>query len=255
MTGEPTNTQPGRFERVVADLAGRRLVWVAVIATVVAMPLVKAFTAKLPDPPPKLRQIPAFELTNQDGAPYGTRQLDGKLWVANFIYTSCGTVCPKLTATLAEVKHRARNLRGVVEFVSFSVDPRRDTPSVLAAYAKRAKARGDWNFLTGSVGDVTRVVKEGFGLGVGRHEAQASSLVEQGASPDPAAELFEISHGEKLVLVDKDLWIRGSYSIDPSSIDRLLLDIGLIANLEGVGVDPMNPFGGKLPASASQPQR
>jgi protein SCO1/2 len=236
---------PGALERFVSNLVGSRLFWLGFIALVVSLPIAKALTTKLPPAPPKLRQVPEFTLTDQDGRPFGSAQLAGRLWVANFIYTSCGSVCPRLTQAMAEVKHRARNLKGVVSLVSFTVDPEHDTPAVLNAYVEKNHARGDWSFLTGSLDNLRSLVTDGFRLGTGRHggpvplDEPEPSLQE--VDTNAAAKLFEVAHGEQLLLVDKDRWVRGSYSPDTSGLNRLMHDMGYIANLEGYVVTNFDP--------------
>src|SRR5205823_2030054 len=70
-------------------------------------------------------------------APYGSEDLRGRVWVANFIFTSCTSSCPRLTSKMAIVQRRARNTDESVHLVSFSVDPDNDTPARLAAYAEQ----------------------------------------------------------------------------------------------------------------------
>lgn len=253
MGHDPETRQRSAFERRAAALTGSRIFWAAFVAVVVSLPIAKALTAKLPPAPPKLRQIPAFRLTDQDGRPFGSAELQGKLWVVNFIYTSCGTICPRLTHAMAEVKHRARNLKGVVAFVSITVDPSHDTPEVLAAYVEKNHARGDWSFLTGSPSDVRTLVLGGFGLGLGKHgglagsRARSESLVED--EPDASSELFEVAHGQQLLLVDKDRYVRGSYAPDASGLNRLMQDLGFVSNMEGYSA------AGTAAAPSSRPNR
>ena len=91
----------------------------------------------MPPPLPVLGEVPAFRLTSQDGRPYGSEELRGKVWVANFIFTSCTSSCPRLTSKMAIVQRRIRNTDESVHLVSFSVDPDNDTPARLAAYAEQ----------------------------------------------------------------------------------------------------------------------
>lgn len=247
MPYDPENHEPAAAERTLSRLVGSRLFWVALIAVVVSLPIAKALTTKLPPAPPKLRQVPEFTLIDQDGGSFGTAQLAGRLWVANFIYTSCASVCPRLTQAMAEVKHRARNLKGVVSFISFTVDPEHDTTAVLNAYVEKNHARGDWSFLTGSLESVRTVVIDGFRLGFARHggvglqpmDEPSPSLEE--ADTGAAAKLFDVAHGQQLLLVDKDRWVRGSYAPDTAGLNRLLHDMGYIANLEGYVVTRFDP--------------
>jgi len=231
MPYDPANHQPNAFERRISALVGSRLFWCAVVLGAVAIPLGKALQTELPAVPPKIRQIPNFTLLDQDGKPFGAEQLRGKLWVANFVYTSCSTVCPKLTKAMQTVQYRARNMKGFVHLASFTVDPKHDTPPVLYDFAKRnhALGNGDWSFVTGELEPLRQLVKHGFGLGMDRHDDADVGVI---VAKDPAMELFDISHGQQLVLVDPEMWIRGLYDPDKPGLDRLLCDMGLVANVE-----------------------
>lgn len=84
---------------------------------------------------PELWPVPAFSYLDQHGATVTPETLKGKVWVANFIFTQCRTVCPLLTAKMVQLQ---RVLAGTpVHFVSFSVDPAHDTPEVLKAYSEK----------------------------------------------------------------------------------------------------------------------
>lgn len=250
MAHNPEDRKPGKVERVIADLAGRRSVWIAIMALAIGLPLARALNTKLEPPPARVRQIPDFTLINQDHKPFGTEQLRGKLWVANFIFTSCPTVCPRLTNALSKVRKRSKNMNGAIQFISISVDPKHDTPEVLSDYIVKNKARGDWNFLTGNASDIRKLVIDGFRIGMGAHNHPRESAITKDSpiearAHDEATELLEAAHGQQLVLVDKDLWIRGFYNPDDDGLDRLMHEIILIAGQEGVeihGLDPTVPF-------------
>jgi protein SCO1/2 len=148
---------------------------------------------------PVLGTVPAFTLTDATGATVTTESLRGKVWVADFIFTSCPDVCPLLSTHMAEVQaHYAPAAGGPdtgVRLVSFSVDPGTDTPPVLAAYGARFGADpARWSFLTGPIDMIKPVVVDGFKMMLERVEAPAGAV-----SPAPATVL----HGERFVVVDK----------------------------------------------------
>lgn len=92
-----------------------------------------------------------FSATSQDNKPYGLKDLEGKIWVADFIFTNCADVCPPMTANMAKLQKMVKdeNLKNV-EFVSFSVDPTVDTPEKLSNYANQYGVDfKNWKFLTG----------------------------------------------------------------------------------------------------------
>ncbi len=108
---------------------------------------------------PVMWEAPAFSLTNQEGKAFSSEDLKGEPYIADFIYTSCPGQCPVMTATLSRLQAK---LPAGLRIVSFSVDPDHDTPAVLAAYAKVARAdTGRWNFLTGPK---SAIFNEGVGM-------------------------------------------------------------------------------------------
>lgn len=97
-------------------------------------------------------EVQDFTFTNQDGQQVSKSDLEGKFWVADFIFTNCSTVCPPMTSNMAKLQEQLKKagLEEDVQLVSFSVDPKNDTPKALKSYAK---ARGgtfeNWDLLTG----------------------------------------------------------------------------------------------------------
>jgi protein SCO1/2 len=77
----------------------------------------------------------------------------------NFIFTTCTTICPVMTATFAQMRRALGPDAGRVRLVSISIDPEYDRPQVLKSYGERFGAGGDWSFLTGDSGDVQRVLR------------------------------------------------------------------------------------------------
>ncbi|MEH7113489.1 lipoprotein [Neobacillus niacini] len=92
-----------------------------------------------------------FSAVTEENIPFEKKNLDGKIWVADFIFTNCADVCPPMTANMTKLQKMVADeeLKNV-EFVSFSVDPTIDTPEILSAYAKNFGLNTDnWTFLTG----------------------------------------------------------------------------------------------------------
>jgi len=93
--------------------------------------------------------IPAFNLINEKGQKFSSSSLKGKIYVASFFFTRCGTICPKITGQLSRVQDTF-NKDPDLKLISISVDPAFDHPEKLQAYAKRFDANeGQWTFLTG----------------------------------------------------------------------------------------------------------
>jgi protein SCO1/2 len=179
------------------------------------------WSLKTPVPPklPVLASIPSFRLTDQSGRPFGTIELEGKAWVASFIFTRCATICPAITARMARIQDRTRNLGASFHLVSFSVDPEYDTPERLQAYARAHRASPRlWSFLTGPEAQVKEAVVEGLKVSMGREKGDDGRL--EG-----------IFHGSHFVLVDQRGRVRGYYdSEDADAVDRVVRDAGLLAN-------------------------
>jgi len=171
--------------------------------------------------PPMLFQLPPFQLVSHRGQPFGTAQLAGKVWIANFIFTSCPSICPKLTREMAKVQSLVEELGDEVHLVSFSVDPQNDTPEKLAAYAARHGAGPRWSFLTGPLDRVEEAVKKGFKLAMDRQVIR----VKEGRAE---RELFDITHGTRMVLLDRGAGIRGYYEANDAGIARLVADARLL---------------------------
>jgi protein SCO1/2 len=166
----------------------------------------------------QLGSVPAFSLTDQHGKPFGSVDLAGKPWVANFVFTRCPSVCPLLTAKFKALQGKLGDVPDA-QFVSFSVDPEHDTPAVLAAYAQKYQAGARWHFLTGALDAIEKTVVAGFKIHVG--EATPSES-------DPS--LVEIMHGEHFVLIDGRGGIRGYYRAEAAELTQLAVDLRALSN-------------------------
>ena len=164
---------------------------------------------------PVLSQVPAFEFVDQTGAAFGARELDGRLWVANFIFTRCPNVCPKFTAKMATVQDRSASVLPGLTLVSFTVDPENDTPEVLQAYAQKHHADGArWHFLRGERAELEKVVRDGM-----------LQPMQQGDGVD----LNTVVHGSYFALVDGQRKVRGIYRFsDADAVDALLRDARIL---------------------------
>jgi len=152
--------------------------------------------------------VPDFQLTNQNGQPFGSAQLSGKIWIADFIYTTCPGPCPMISGRMSELQKPLDKTD--VHLVSFSVDPEKDTPEVLRAYADKLQAEpGHWDFLTGAKSAIYNLSHDGFKLAVSDgSEAQGIPV-----------------HSTRMVLVDRHGQIRGYYdATEPEAITKLLAD-------------------------------
>ncbi|ARA96653.1 SCO family protein [Geobacillus thermodenitrificans] len=157
------------------------------IMMIAAVCLLAACGKTIPDA--KNWPVADFTFVDQSGEPFGLRDLKGKIWVADFVFTNCETVCPPMTANMAKLKKKAEEKGLDVEFVSFSVDPEVDTPEKLTAYAKQfTDDLANWHFLTGySQTEINELAQKSF-----------KTIVQKPANDD------QVIHGTNFYLVGPD---------------------------------------------------
>jgi protein SCO1/2 len=150
--------------------------------------------------------VPDFKLTDQSGRAFDSKaELDGKVWLASFIFTTCNGPCPRMTAQFREIRDAARELPDF-RLVSITIDPARDTPEVLNAYSRAYGAEpSHWAFLTGPAPELNRLSQDTFKLG------KVDGTLE---------------HSTRFVLIDRKGRIRGYYdSREKEGLPELLKDI------------------------------
>lgn len=165
-------------------------------------------------------RLPPFSLIDQDSQRITQTVTAGKIHIADFFFTRCGTICPKIASQLTRVQDIFRQQPDVV-LLSFSVDPTFDKPQQLKAFAQKHEAiRGKWYFLTGNKSQIYKLATDGYFLPV----------VDAGVKAGNPDETF--IHSEKLVLVDKEGIIRGFYDgTDPKDVDRLILETRVLLDM------------------------
>ena len=193
----------------------RRLMrlWVGLLGMALVAALVVASTDPKPTPPEDYGMVPEFALKSHLDREFGTANLRGNIWVANFIFTRCKTVCPIFSTKMAELQGRIAEVGHDVQLVSFSVDPDYDTPAVLAQYATQFTAQaGRWHFLTGPYQAIRSVVVDGMKM-----------YIQDAESVDRPEDLM---HGSHFVLVDGEHTIRGFYNVNNAdTLDKVMEDI------------------------------
>ena len=141
--------------------------------------------------------IADFSFLDQDSTLISQKAIEGKIHIANFIFTTCGSICPKMTTNLKIVNDSLKSHSDIV-LLSYSVTPWIDSPTVLKKYkAKNEITNPNWHFLTGSKNDIYKL-------------ARTSYFAEEdiGFSKDSN----EFLHTEHFILVDKNKRIRGIYN-------------------------------------------
>ena len=180
----------------------------AAMAFVVAM---KFWPRHEPSNLPVLWPAAQFSLVDQDGKAFSSQELRGRPWVAGYVFTNCAGLCPRLTATMAQLQ---KQVPADVHLVSFSVDPENDKPEVLKKYAATYKAdESRWHFLTGPKDKVIELVGD--------------MKMPYGESKNPAEPIL---HSDKLTLIDADGNVREHYdSKDPEKLKQLAADAEALA--------------------------
>lgn len=155
-----------------------------------------------------------FDLKNQLGESVTGKELEGKIYVADFFFTNCGGICPRMTKQLTRVQEAFKD-NANVRILSFSVTPERDSVEVLKRYADKYDAdHTKWWFLTGPKAEI---------YGLARRSYFILRKADQGEDDGSGGDFI---HTENFVLIDGKRRIRGYYSgIRPSSVDSLITDL------------------------------
>ena len=158
-----------------------------------------------------IHQIPNFSFTDQDNQRVTEKTVKGKIYVTNFIFTRCGSICPKMTANMGTLQQKFKDDQGVL-FLSHSVTPEMDSVAALKKYAKqKGIISGKWHLLTGNKDEIYRLAKQQYFAGDSLGYYQTGN---------------EFLHTENFILVDKHRRIRGVYNGTlPIEMDRLIDDI------------------------------
>ncbi|MCP3764610.1 SCO family protein [Domibacillus sp. A3M-37] len=155
-------------------------------------------------------EVQNFTNVNQNGEEVSLADLEGKVWLANFIFTSCTTVCPPMTRNMSDVQDML-NEEGVenYEIVSFSIDPARDTPEALKEYISHYEAdESNWQLLTGYTEEE-----------IGTFAEKSFQAV---AIPDPNSDQFV--HGTSFYLVDQEGKVVKSYQGNKQGSEEVPFD-------------------------------
>lgn len=157
--------------------------------------------------------VPPFTFTDHYGQAFGSKDLEGKLFVVEFFFATCKTICPKMTMQMKRVQQAYKD-DPEINLVSFTVNPAADTVPVLSTYAQKHGAmKGKWSFLTGDKKEIYDLARYGF---------FATTLEGDGGPHD-------FIHTDQLILVDKDMRIRGFYSgTDYEEVNKLIDEIKVL---------------------------
>jgi protein SCO1/2 len=163
-------------------------------------------------------QVPKFSFINQDSAEISHNQYFGKIYVADFFFTTCPTICPVMSSQMVRLQSKLKSagLQKDINIISHSVNPVHDTPEVLSNYAQSIGADlSNWNFVTGDTTDIYYQGKMGYMIP---------------ALPDSTAP-GGFLHSDQFILVDKNRHIRGYYDgTSTAEVDQLFNDIQTLLN-------------------------
>lgn len=162
----------------------------------------------------KADKIPQFEFIDQKGKKFDSKKdLKGKIYVTEFFFTTCGSICPVMSNQLQRLQDKIKDKPVLI--LSHTIDPEKDTQKVLDDYAQRYEANyGQWYFLTGDK-------KKIYDLALKDYKVNALDVGDV-ITPD-------FAHTSKLTLVDTQGRIRGYYTgTDPKEIDRLATEIDIL---------------------------
>jgi protein SCO1/2 len=161
-----------------------------------------------------IHKIPAFSFTDQDGKIVTEKTVEGKIYVADFFFTRCGSICPKMTNNMHLIQERFKN-NDTVLLLSHSVTPEMDSIPVLKKYAlEKGVISGKWHLLTGKEEDIYSLAKKQYYAGdtIGYYQTGNEFL-----------------HTENFILMDRHRRIRGVYNGTlPLEAERLMDDINTL---------------------------
>jgi protein SCO1/2 len=159
-------------------------------------------------------RVQPFSFVNQNGKVFTDKDLEGKIYVTDYFFTTCKSICPKMSTELLRVQEKFAYTKGLVQILSHTVDPEHDSVPVLKAYANMIHAdESMWNFVTGDKKHL---------YDMARHSYLVNAMEGNGGPED-------FIHSELFVLVDKEKHIRGIYDgTNIKSVNELLDDIKVL---------------------------
>ena len=158
-------------------------------------------------------QIPSFRFLNQDSVFVSEKDVEGKVYVADFFFTTCPTICPKMKTQMLRIYERYKD-RDEVRIISHSIDPDFDTPNVLKDYAARLQVKAPkWNLLTGDKAAIYTLGQKSYMVSAQEDPNEAGGFVHSGA----------------FILVDKNRHVRGIYDgTVEAEVNHLLEDMEIL---------------------------
>jgi protein SCO1/2 len=159
-------------------------------------------------------QIRPFDFIDQDSMKVSNQTLADNIYIADFFFTSCPSICPKVTKEMMKINEEFKS-EPLIKLISFTLDPKRDTPAKLKQYAYNLDVNTDkWIFVHGDKGDTYELTQDFFVTAIEDEDAPGG-----------------VAHSGQIVLVDKQGHIRSfSDGTDPTTTSRLIQDIRTLIN-------------------------
>lgn len=160
-------------------------------------------------------RIPDFEFINQDSVKITQEFIKGKIYIADFFFTTCPTICPKMKTQMLRIYEKYKNNPNVI-LLSHSIDPRHDTPAVLKEFKSNLGIKSDsWQMVTGDKAKIFEIGQKSYMVSAADDPTQPGGVVHSGA----------------FILVDKNRHIRGIYDgTVPAKVDNLMADLEILLN-------------------------
>jgi len=160
-------------------------------------------------------QIPNFEFINQDFSKITQKDYEGKIYVADFFFTTCPTICPKMKTQMLRIYEKFKD-NPKVGILSHTIDPRHDTPAVLREFMNNLNIKSKmWQMVTGDKAKIYEIGQKSYMVSATDDPTQPGGIVHSGA----------------FVLVDKNRHIRGIYDgTEPEKVDKLMKDMEVLLN-------------------------
>ena len=160
-------------------------------------------------------QIPDFEFISQDSVKITQKNFAGKIYVADFFFTTCPTICPKMKTQMLRIFKKFKD-NPKVAILSHSIDPRHDTPAVLKEFSTNLGIQNSmWQMVTGDKAKIYEIGQKSYMVSATDDPTQPGGIVHSGA----------------FILVDKNRHIRGIYDgTEPEKVDKLMADMEILLN-------------------------
>ena len=177
--------------------------------------VVKSDLVYIPDGKGGNRKVPEFSFTNQDGKTITNKDFEGKVYLVEFFFTTCPTICPRMNKNLVQIQNHFLDYENDFGVASFTITPEIDTPEVLKAYAKNyGITNPNWHLMTGEEEAIYKLANEGFYLYTAKNDE-----IEDG---------FE--HSGNFALIDKQGFIRSRLT---SPNNPIIYYNGIVSEDEG----------------------